>query len=137
MGEKVTVTLDGHELASFVTRAIQDRRIVVDPDSIISPKHVVIKESAVVKETSMDKENKELLAGYEDRENKSLDFKQTLRRKILEMLDEMGFRPASVEVVLAQRTDACQNYQGEAIKIEIQSKRCDLLSKGHSEVWLM
>ena len=138
MGEQVTVTLDGYELASFVTRAIQDRRIVVDSGAIVGNRERIMGEKiAAIKETVMNTENEELLVGYELQENASLAFKQKLRRKVLEMLDEMGFRPVSVEVVLMQRADACQNYRGEAIKIAIQSKRCDLQSKGRPEGWLV
>jgi len=83
----------------------------------------------------MDKENKELLERYEHHEKKSLDFRQALRRKVLEMLDEMGFRPASVEVELTQKDDRFANHLGEVIKIEIQSKRVGREEIKHMEGW--
>ena len=89
------------------------------------------------KVVDMNPENEELLAGYENRENICLAFRQKLRRGVLEMLDKTGFKPASISVVLTEKTDACQNYRGEVIKIEIQSKRVDLQGEGHHEVWSM
>lgn len=87
------------------------------------------------KEKIMNEENENLLAGYEDHEISVLAFKQKLRRKVLEILDEMGFRPSSVNVVLAEKADACGNHRGEKIKIEIQSKPVEPGAIDHPEGW--